>query len=166
MSNSGDDVASSSRSSRSRSTRSTVDLRRRSIHEFSKEYDVIDPRFLSVRTSSIEIDNTVQNKGLFAEVPLKEGAVVGEYTGRPVDPKTRHTGDYVMSTSKGLIEAYEDTLMRYVNHRWTKDGPNVITRELLAPLPRVFLVTTRHVKKDEELTFDYGSDYIWKTPPS
>ena len=166
MSSSADEVANSSRSSRSRSTRSTVDLRRRSIHELSKEFDVIDPRFLSVRTSSIDIDKTAQNKGLFAEVPLKEGAVVGEYTGRPVDLKRRRTGDYVMFTSKGLIEAYEDTLMRYVNHRWSKDGPNVITRELLAPLPRVFLVTTRHVKKDEELTFDYGSDYIWKTPPS
>ena len=166
MSSSADEVANSSRSSRSRSARSTVDLRRRSIHELSKEFDVIDPRFLSVRTSSIDIDKTAQNKGLFAEVPLKEGAVVGEYTGRPVDLKRRRTGDYVMFTSKGLIEAYEDTWMRYVNHRWSKDGPNVITRELLAPLPRVFLVTTRHVKKDEELTFDYGSDYIWKTPPS
>jgi SET domain-containing protein len=133
-------------------------MRKRSIHELSKEFDAIEPSLMEVRPSNIA------GRGLFTTVPLKKGSVLGEYTGRPIDSKTHSSdiGDYVMFTSRGPIDAYDDTLMRYVNHRTTKDGPNVITRELLAPLPRVFLVTTRHVKKDEEFFFDYGPDYIWK----
>ncbi len=110
-------------------TRSTVDMRKRSIHELSKEFDAIEPSLMEVRPSNIA------GRGLFTTVPLKKGSVLGEYTGRPIDskPHSSDIGDYVMFTSRGPIDAYDDTLMRYVNHRTTKDGPNVITREMHTP---------------------------------
>jgi SET domain-containing protein len=99
--------------------------------------------------------------GLFAEAPIAKGARVIEYIGpRLTDAEARQ------KERRGARYLFE------VNTRWTIDGssrantaryinhscrPNM---EAVNVRGRILFQAVRRIKPGEELTFDYGRDYL------
>jgi len=99
--------------------------------------------------------------GLFATRPIKKRTRIAEYKGPLLDVKEAEKAE--RSGNRYLYE---------VNSRWTIDGkarsniaryfnhscnPNT---ESYTVGRRVFVRTLRNIKPDEELTYDYGIDYL------
>lgn len=99
--------------------------------------------------------------GLFATRPIKRRVRVAEYKGPRLNVKEAEKAE-----ARGNRYLFE------VNSRWTIDGkarsniaryfnhscnPNL---DCTIRSGRVFLYTLRNIKPGEELTFDYGTDYL------
>lgn len=99
--------------------------------------------------------------GLFATKPIKKRARIAEYKGPLLDLKAAENAEN--SGNRYLFE---------VNSRWTIDGKG---RKNIARYfnhscgpncdssiqgKRVFIYTLRAIKPGEELTYNYGSDYL------
>lgn len=112
------------------------------------------------------IDNTI-GYGLFAETEIEEGAFIGEYTGfvrelqryKP-DPNGYcfHTPTKWFSLNYQTIDAKnEGNILRFMNH---SDLPNVKPYYVIdRGLPHIIFLAKKRIKKQEQLTFDYGKDY-------
>ena len=99
--------------------------------------------------------------GLFATRPIRKRARIAEYKGR------------LLSTKKADVLERRGNLYLYeINSRWTIDGtprsniaryfnhscnPNA---EIYDVKHRVFIRTLRAIKPGEEITYDYGVDYL------
>ncbi len=86
-------------------------------------------------------DSDIHGKGMFAAVDIKKNTLIGELVGTP----TREDGIYVLWITKKLGLTLKNDL-KYINHG---KKPN-------CELSDVDVVTTRAIKKDEELLHDYG----------
>jgi uncharacterized protein len=99
--------------------------------------------------------------GLFATAPIRKRSRVAEYKGPLLTTK---------NTAK--IEASGNRYLYEINSRWTIDGtprsnvaryanhscnPNCDTT---AVKHRVFIFALRNIKSGEEITYDYGIDYL------
>ena len=99
--------------------------------------------------------------GLFATMPIRKGTWLLEYTG-PIlsNDQAKKKED------KGALYLFE------INNRWTIDGfprsniaryanhsckPNM---EVEIIKKRIFLRTIRTIEPDDELTYNYGQDYL------
>ncbi len=99
--------------------------------------------------------------GLFATRPIKKRRRIAEYKGPRLNVK-----DAEREEARGNRYLFE------VNSRWTIDGKarsNIARYFNHACRPnsdstirggRVFIYTLRNIKPGEELTFDYGTDYL------
>ncbi len=99
--------------------------------------------------------------GLFATAPIRKRSRVAEYKGP------------LLTTKKAAkIEASGNRYLYEINSRWTIDGtprsnvaryanhscnPNCDTT---AVKRRVFIFALRNIKPGEEITYDYGIDYL------
>ena len=99
--------------------------------------------------------------GLFATRPIRKRARIAEYRGRLLTTKQ--------------ADKHETRFNRYlyeINGRWTIDGtprrniaryanhscnPNANT---IAVKRRIFILAIRNIKPGEEITYDYGVDYL------
>lgn len=105
--------------------------------------------------------------GVFAEVDIREGSFIGEYTGivRRLYRKHPDHNAYcfhyptcLWSIKYYAVDALRDgNLLRFINH---SDRPNLyplcaVDRGLLHQI----FVAKRLIRKGEQLTFDYGEDY-------
>ncbi len=99
--------------------------------------------------------------GLFATRPIRKGLRIAEYKGRKLNTKEANRLE-----ARGNLYLYE------INSRWTIDGtprsnvaryfnhscnPNA---EIYDVKHRVFIRTLRTIKPSEEITYDYGVDYL------
>ena len=99
--------------------------------------------------------------GLFATRPIRKRARIAEYKGRKLTTK-----EATRLEARGNLYLYE------LNSRWTIDGtprsniaryfnhscnPNA---EVYDVKHRVFIRTLRAIKPGEEITYDYGVDYL------
>jgi uncharacterized protein len=99
--------------------------------------------------------------GLFATRPIRKGLRIAEYRGRKLNTKEANRLE-----ARGNLYLYE------INSRWTIDGtprsnvaryanhscnPNAETYTYGG---RVFIRAMRNVKPEEEITYDYGTDYL------
>lgn len=106
--------------------------------------------------------------GLFALFDLPKDTFIGEYVGvvRPhrirLDRKNGYCFEYPIGSfrkSKYTIDAkYMGNSMRFINHN---KNPNLSLFPAFYKIPHIILKTNRFIKKDEELTYDYGPNY-WK----
>lgn len=106
--------------------------------------------------------------GLFAAKDLRKNTFLGEYTGnirkykKIIDDKNSYLFEYSIGykKSKYTIDAREKgSIIRFVNH---SKNPNIEPLSVyLDGAMHLIFRTNRFVKKDEELTYDYGSNY-WK----
>jgi uncharacterized protein len=99
--------------------------------------------------------------GLFATAPIRKRSRVAEYKGS------------LLTTKKAAkLEASGNRYLYEINNRWTIDGtprsnvaryanhscnPNCDT---IAVKRRVFIFARRNIKPGEEITYDYGIDYL------
>jgi hypothetical protein len=99
--------------------------------------------------------------GLFATRPIRKRIRIAEYKGEKIPTKEAERRE-----NRGNLYLYE------LNSRWTIDGtarsnisryfnhscnPNA---EVYEVGHRVFIRTLRNIKPDEEITYDYGIDYL------
>ena len=99
--------------------------------------------------------------GLFATRPIRKGLRIAQYKGRKLNTKEANRLE-----ARGNLYLYE------INSRWTIDGtprsnvaryfnhscnPNA---EIYDVKHRVFIRTLRAIKPGEEITYDYGVDYL------
>lgn len=112
--------------------------------------------------------DTVKEFGLFANRNFLANAFLGEYTGnvrkykKIIDDKNSYLFEYSIGYKKTAftIDAREKgSLIRFVNH---SSFPNITPLSVyLDGAMHIIFRTNRLVKKDEELTYDYGPFY-WK----
>lgn len=110
----------------------------------------------------------VKEFGLFANRDFPINAFLGEYTGnirkykKIIDDKNSYLFEYSIGYKKThfTIDAREKgSLIRFVNH---SSKPNVSPLNVyLDDAMHLIFRTNREIKKDEELTYDYGPNY-WK----
>jgi uncharacterized protein len=99
--------------------------------------------------------------GLFATEPIKKRAFIVDYSGRKI---TTEEAD--------KLEARGNRYLYEINGRWTIDGtsrrnlgryanhscrPNAESHTIGH---RVFLRAIKNIKPDDEITYDYGDDYL------
>ena len=97
-------------------------------------------------------------QGLFAVVPIRKGDFILEYTGKKIPTALADT-----MTSRYLFEIDKDWTIdgsarsntaRYINHAC---DPNT---EAEIENGRIMIHAVRNIKKGEELTIDYDSEYF------
>ena len=114
------------------------------------------------------VDN-ILGYGVFADEDLEKDSFVGEYVGivRPLCRIYSKENEYCFhyptkfwSMEYLVIDSLKvGNELRFVNH---SDIPNLVPNCMtIRSLIHIVLMTTRKIKKGEQLTFDYGEDY-WK----
>jgi SET domain-containing protein len=98
--------------------------------------------------------------GLFAGEPIKRGETIIEYVGPTIstDEADKKGGKYLFSLNeKWTIDGSDrSNTARYINHSCK---PNAYA-ELSANEKRVFIIAKRAIKLGEEITYDYGKEYV------
>lgn len=99
--------------------------------------------------------------GLFATKPIKKAVRIAEYRGRrlgleaAIEAENRGNRYLYEVNSKITIDgAKHGNIARYFNHSCNPNCDTFIRNK------RVFIRTLRKIKPEEELTFDYGRDYL------
>lgn len=96
--------------------------------------------------------------GLFADEPLAKDSFIIEYVGEIISSEEadRRGGKYLFDLSSRRVidgKARENTA-RYINHSCKPNCETEISRG------RVFVYAKRNIKEGEELSFDYGKEYV------
>lgn len=106
---------------------------------------------------SLTIKKTNHGLGLFATRPFKKDEFVIEYFGKLIttDQADSSESRYLFTlTAKHAIDgADRANIARYINHSCK---PNVTA----VGKKRLWIHATRRIKAGEELTLDYGPDYL------
>ena len=107
------------------------------------------------------VGRSMTGLGLFATRPIRKNLRIAEYKGRKLTTKEANK-----------IEARGNLYLYEINSRWTIDGtprsnvaryfnhscnPNA---EIYDVKHRVFIRALRNIKPGEEITYDYGVDYL------
>ena len=107
------------------------------------------------------VGRSMTGLGLFATRPIRKNLRIAEYKGRKLTTKEANK-----------IEARGNLYLYEINSRWTIDGtprsnvaryfndscnPNA---EIYYVKHRVFIRALRNIKPGEEITYDYGVDYL------
>jgi len=107
------------------------------------------------------VGRSMTGLGIFATRPIRKNLRIAEYKGRKLTTKEANK-----------IEARGNLYLYEINSRWTIDGtprsniaryfnhscnPNA---EIYDVKHRVFIRTLRNIEPGEEITYDYGVDYL------
>jgi SET domain-containing protein len=99
--------------------------------------------------------------GLFATRPIKKRTRLAEYKGRILNfadaERAETRGNrylYEISKHRTVDGATRGNIARYFNHSCNPNAESMTWRG------RVFIKTLRNIKPGEEITYDYGTDYL------
>jgi uncharacterized protein len=96
--------------------------------------------------------------GLFTESAIPKGACIIEYVGREVSKEESETSKskylFEISKSKTIDGKPKWNKAGYINHSCRPNAESEITKG------RVFILATRGIKPGEEITYDYGKEYV------
>jgi hypothetical protein len=99
--------------------------------------------------------------GLFATKPIKKASRIAEYRGRRLDVDQALAAEkrgnrylYEVNSKITIDGAKHGNIARYFNHSCNPNCDTFIRNR------RVFIRTLRNIKPEEELTYDYGRDYL------
>lgn len=117
----------------------------------TKNKKTMCPEGLQVKRSSAGL-------GLFATRPFKKGERVIEYFGRVIPKAEEYTSKskylFEVNSRKTIDGTQRDNFARYINHSCKPNCEPNIERG------RVFIDAVRPIKPGEELTYDYGEEYV------
>ena len=109
----------------------------------------------------LRIGRSVTGLGLFAVRPIKKREKIAEYKGPRVTPKEalrlEQRGNrylYEINPRVTIDGSPRSNIARYANHSC---NPNTETYTYGS---RVYIRALRRIKPDEEITYDYGNDYL------
>ncbi|MBA3789347.1 SET domain-containing protein [Patescibacteria group bacterium] len=106
----------------------------------------------------LKVKRSSAGLGLYAEEAIPKGKCIIEYTGRVISKEEEYK-----SRSKYLFEINKDKTIdgttrrntaRYINHSCRPNAEVEIRKG------RVFILARRAIKEGEELSYDYGKEYI------
>jgi uncharacterized protein len=107
------------------------------------------------------LGRSVTGLGLFATRPIKKRTRLAEYKGPILDldqaERAERRGNrylYEVSTHRTIDGKARANIARYFNHSCNPNAESIIWRA------RVFVKTLRDIKPGEEITYDYGTDYL------
>ena len=107
------------------------------------------------------IGRSVTGLGLFATKPIKRGAYIATYRGRRItteesDQREARGARYMFSLNKRWVidGSSRRNVARYINHSCRPNAKPVGRRGGIA------IVALRRIERDEEITYDYGRDYL------
>jgi len=110
---------------------------------------------------SFRIGRSITGFGLFALRPIKKREKIAEYKGARVNAEEagrleRRGNRYLYEINKQITidGTPRGNVARYANHSC---NPNA---ETFTYGGRVFIRALRRIKPDEEITYDYGNDYL------
>ena len=110
---------------------------------------------------SFRIGRSITGLGLFAIRPIKKREKIAEYKGPRVNAEEagrleRRGNRYLYEINKQITidGTPRSNVARYANHSC---NPNAKTYTYGG---RVFIRALRKIKPDEEITYDYGNDYL------
>ena len=107
------------------------------------------------------IGRSLTGFGLFATRPIKKRTRLAEYTGRILNLKEAERAErrgnrylYEISKHRTIDGTPRRNIARYFNHSCNPNAESITWRG------RVFIRTLRDIKPGEEITYDYGTDYL------
>ncbi len=96
--------------------------------------------------------------GLYAETPIPKGACIIEYVGRKVSAEEEETSKsrYLFEIRKGNTIDGKPKWNKagYINHSCRPNAETTIHKQ------RVFILAIKNIKAGEEITYDYGKEYV------
>jgi SET domain-containing protein len=110
---------------------------------------------------SYRIGRSLTGLGLFATKPIKRGAYIAAYRGRRISTEEAARREargarYMFELNKSLVidGSPRWNVARYINHSCRPNAKPVVRKGGIA------IVALRQIERDEEITYDYGSDYL------
>ncbi len=108
-----------------------------------------------------QLGRSLTGLGLFATRPIRKYARIAEYKGPILDHdearRAENRGNrylYEVSKHRTIDGTPRSNVARYANHSCNPNAESVIWRG------RVFIKALRNIKPGEEITYDYGTDYL------
>ena len=109
---------------------------------------------------AVKIGNGIEGEGLFAAESISKGQLIVEYTGERVDDaeSERRGGRYLFEVKKNLVidGTHPSHTARYINHAC---NPNAEAEHEVTE-DRVYIRAIRKIRPDEEITINYGEEYM------
>ena len=107
------------------------------------------------------VGRSLTGLGVFATRPIKKRTRLVEYRGPILDLKSAAKAEqrgnrylYEVSKQRTIDGAPRYNIARYINHSCNPNAESMSWRG------RVFIKTLRNIKPGEEITYDYGTDYL------
>jgi SET domain-containing protein len=100
--------------------------------------------------------------GLFATAPIKKQALIVEYSGPRISTREAHAREragrskymFELSPRWSIDGSGRDNIGRYANHSCAPNAESVLIRG------RIWLKALRRIQPGEEITYDYGPEYV------
>jgi len=89
----------------------------------------------------------IHGMGLFAKRNIKAGEILGTVEGK----STKRDGPYVLWRDEKMAGFKVECVLKYINHN---NKPNACYYDDLS------VVALKTIKKNEEITHDYGDDWV------
>lgn len=107
----------------------------------------------------LKVKKGLAELGLFADEKIKKGELLIEYVGKILtDKEIENLADnkYIFSVKKdfNLDGSPKWNIARYANHSCEPNAESEIKNK------KVFLRAIKNISKGEEITFDYGEEYV------
>ncbi len=109
-------------------------------------------------TYALRVGKSASGFGIFANEDIPANRFLIEYWGElvPTDEADKVGGRYLfdMETGKTVLGGTRKNTARYINHACK---PNA---EVRFSGDRIFIFSTKRIKKGEEIVYDYGKEYF------
>jgi uncharacterized protein len=100
--------------------------------------------------------------GLFATAPIKKHTLIVEYSGPRIATAQAHARErqgrskymFEISSRWSIDGGSRDNMGRYANHACRPNAESVLIRG------KIFLKAIRRILPGEEITYDYGREYV------
>ncbi|MEK7201831.1 MAG: SET domain-containing protein [Patescibacteria group bacterium] len=106
----------------------------------------------------LRVGRSTAGLGLYAETPIPKGSCIIEYVGRRVSPEEEETSKsrYLFEIRKGNTIDGKPKWNKagYINHSCRPNAETTIHKQ------RVFILAIKNIKAGEEITYDYGKEYV------
>lgn len=106
----------------------------------------------------LRVGRSTAGLGLYAGTPIPKGACIIEYVGRKVSPEEEETSKsrYLFEIRKGNTIDGKPKWNKagYINHSCRPNAETTIHAQ------RVFIFAIKNIKVGEEITYDYGKEYV------
>lgn len=117
----------------------------------TKKKKPVCPEGLKVKRSSAGL-------GLFATRAFKKGERIIEYFGREISKEEEYTSRskylFEVNSKKTIDGTTRENFARYINHSHKPNcEPNIVKG-------RIWIDALKSIKPGEELTYDYGEEYV------
>jgi SET domain-containing protein len=106
----------------------------------------------------LAVKRTATGLGLFALKPMPAGQKIIEYTGQiiPIEEANKSRSKYLfeLDDKRAIDGSARSNTARYINHSCEPNAKGFTTGS------RIWIWSLRDVKAGEEITIDYGEEYV------